>query len=49
MVIFKWLNLTFGILGGLISLVIFWKGRNYFRVYQAPPERGIFPCLLAIL
>jgi|SRR5450432_4826713 hypothetical protein len=42
MVFFKWLELWLGILGGLIGVMVLWKGRDYFRVNPTLPERGIF-------
>jgi hypothetical protein len=40
MAVFKWLDIWLGILGGVIALVLLWKGRNYFRVYA--PDPGIW-------
>ncbi len=39
MVFFKWLEMTFGILGGVIALVVLWKA---FRIPATLRERVIF-------
>jgi hypothetical protein len=55
MVLFKWLDLLFGVLGGFVGLAVVWIGAKHFLVGAAPLDRvplswqRILPIMVAVL